>query len=413
MSYLSKDDPELEQLISHEENRLDNTLNLIAAENHSPQSVLEVMGSVLNTKTIEGYPGKRFHAGCANVDLIENLAIERGKSLFGAEYINVQPHSGTSANLAVYFSVLNIGDRVLAMSLPHGGHLSHGHTASITSKCFNFCHYEVDPKTELINYDQIRDLAISVKPKMIVAGASSYPRLIDYKKISQIAREVSAFFLVDMAHLTGLVAARLIPSPVPYSDFTTFTCYKTMMGGRGGVILSKQKYGKKIDKAVFPGCQGTSAVNLLAAKALIFKIAAEDKFIAIQKMTLKNAKAMAGALKEKGYRLVSDGTDNHQVLVDLSSKGITGKSAENCLESVGIILNRNVVPHDAKNPGKVSGIRIGSGALSARGMGEPQMLQIVDFMDSTMMNHAKEELLSKIKNKVVKLCQEFPIKKSI
>ncbi|MDA3917906.1 MAG: serine hydroxymethyltransferase [Deltaproteobacteria bacterium] len=413
MSYLSKDDPELKNLISDEANRLDSTLNLIAAENHSPFSILEIMGSVLNTKTIEGYPGKRFHAGCTNVDCIESLAIDRGKSLFGAEYINVQPHSGTSANLAVYFSVLNIGDRILAMSLPSGGHLSHGHLASITSKCFDFTHYKLDPKTELIDYEQIRNFAHSVKPKMIVAGASSYPRLIDYKKISKIAKEVSALFLTDMAHLAGLVAAKLIPSPVPYCDFVTFTCYKTMMGGRGGIILSKKKYGKKIDSAVFPGCQGTSAVNLLAAKALIFKLAAEEKFISVQKMTLKNAKAMAQAFMKKGYHIVSKGTDNHQVLIDLSSKNISGKAAENCLEKVGIILNRNVVPNDADNPGKISGIRIGTGAVSARGMGELQMRQIVDLMDTTLSNRGEKRILSEIKEEVLKLCQSFPIKKSI
>ncbi|MCP3876013.1 MAG: serine hydroxymethyltransferase [Desulfobacteraceae bacterium] len=413
MAYLSKEDPELKQLIRDEADRLNNTLNLIAAENHSPQSILETMGSVLNTKTIEGYPGKRFHAGCENVDRIENLAIKRGKSLFNAEHINVQPHSGTSANLAVYFSVLNIGDHILAMSLPHGGHLSHGHSASITSRCFNFTHYKLDSKTEQIDYDQIRDLALSVKPKMIVAGASSYPRLINYEKISQIAKEASALFLTDMAHLAGLVAAKLIQSPVPYCDFVTFTCYKTMMGGRGGVILSKKKYGKKIDKAVFPGCQGTSAVNLLAAKALIFKLAKEEKFISIQKSTLKNAKVMARAFMEKGYRIVSNGTDNHQVLIDLTSKNITGKLAETCLESIGIILNRNVIPNDANNSGKVSGLRIGSGAVSSRGMGDSQMRQIVDFMDIAIMNHSKKEILVKLKEKVLKLCEAFPIKKTV
>lgn len=411
MSYLYKDDPELKKLITDEANRLDNTLNLIAAENHSSMSTLEVMGSVLNTKTIEGYPGKRFHAGCTYVDRIECLAIDRGKSLFEAEHINVQPHSGTSANLAVYFSVLNIGDRILSMSLPSGGHLSHGHPASITSKCFDFKHYHLDPKTELIDYEEIRDIAHSFKPKMIVAGASSYPRLIDYQKIFEIAKEASAFFLADMAHLAGLVAAKVIPSPVPYCDFVTFTSYKTMMGGRGGIILCKKEYGKKIDRAVFPGCQGTSAVNLIAAKALIFKLATEEKFISIQKRTLKNAKAMARAFMEKGYRIISKGTDNHQVLIDLSSKKISGKTAENCLEAVGIVLNRNVVPND--RPGKISGIRVGSGAVSARGMGELQMQRIVELMDTTLMNPGKKQILLEIKEEVIKLCQTFPITKSI
>ncbi|MCD4720118.1 MAG: serine hydroxymethyltransferase [Desulfobacula sp.] len=412
MLYLSKDDPDLTKLVTNEENRLETTLNLIAAENHSPQSILEVMGSVFNTKTIEGYPGKRFYSGCIHVDKVENLAINRGKSLFGAEYINVQPHSGTSANLAVYFSVLKKGDRVLAMSLPHGGHLSHGHQASITSKCFDFSHYKVNLGTEMIDYDQVREMAYFVKPKMIVAGASSYPRLIDYEKMSQIAREVSAFFLVDMAHLAGLVAAKVIPSPVPHCDFVTFTCYKTMMGGRGGVILCKEIFGKKVDKAVFPGCQGTSAVNLIAAKALIFKLAMEEKFVSIQKKTIQNAKIMAGALMEKGYHVISGGTDNHQVLIDLTSKGISGKSAEECLESAGIILNRNVVPQDADNPGKVSGIRLGSGAVSARGMGEPQMHKIIELMDMAMTNPTEKAVIKDVKDSVLKLCRAFPVNRS-
>lgn len=413
MIHLPHDDPELARLVSKEKKRLGNTLNLIAAENHSPESILEVMGSVFNTKTIEGYPGKRFHAGCIYVDEVETLAIERGKSLFEAEYINVQPHSGTSANLAVYFSVLEVGDRVLSMSLPHGGHLSHGHQASITSKCFDFFHYRVNSETELIDYEEIREMAHRLKPRMIVAGASSYPRSIDYEKISGIAKEVSAYFLADMAHLAGLVAAKVIPSPVPYCDFVTFTCYKTMMGGRGGVILCKEKYGEKIDKAVFPGCQGTTAVNLLAAKALIFKLAMETKFVNIQKKTIENAVIMAQAFMEKGYRIISGGTDNHQVLIDLTSKGISGKAAENSLESVGIVLNRNVVPEDENKPGKVSGIRLGSGAVSARGMADQQMLQIVELMDATMMNRAKEEVLTEVKDQVLRLCRAFPVNRTV
>jgi len=409
MLTLAKDDPELAGLVKKEENRLETTLNLIAAENHSPQSILEVMGSVFNTKTIEGYPGNRFHAGCINADKVENLAIERGRSLFKAEHVNVQPHSGTSANLAVYFSVLKTGDRILSMSLPHGGHLSHGHSASITSKCFDFSHYKVNPETELIDYDQVRQMAHCLKPRMIVAGASSYPRLIDYEKISVIAKEVSAFFLSDMAHLAGLVAANLIPSPVPYSDFVTFTCYKTMMGGRGGVILCKKKFGKKIDSAVFPGCQGTSAVNLMAAKALIFKLAREDKFVRAQKNTLENARVMARLLMEKGYHVISDGTDNHQVLIDLTNKGISGRPAESVLESIGIILNRNVVPKDENASGKVSGIRLGSAAVSARGMGDVQMRKIVDLMDMALMNLTNKVVINQAKERVLALCREFPV----
>lgn len=409
MLYLSKDDPTLAELVKNEENRLETTLNLIAAENHSPQSILEVMGSVFNTKTIEGYPGNRFHAGCIHADKVENLAIERGKSLFKAEHVNVQPHSGTSANLAVYFSVLTTGDRILSMSLPHGGHLSHGHKASITSKCFDFSHYKVDPETERIDYDQVRQMAHCLKPKMIVAGASSYPRLIDYEKMSRIAREVSAFFLSDMAHLAGLVAANLIPSPVPYSDFVTFTCYKTMMGGRGGVILCREIFGEKIDKAVFPGCQGTSAVNLIAAKALIFKLAMEDKFVRAQKNTLENAGIMARLLMEKGYHVISGGTDNHQVLIDLTNKGISGRMAESVLESIGIVLNRNVVPKDENAPGKTRGIRLGSAAVSARGMGDVQMRKIVELMDMALMNPTNTAVINQVKGQVLEMCREFPI----
>lgn len=275
MYYLKKDDPRIAALVEKEAARIENTLDLIAAENHAPRSIMEVLGSVLNTKTIEGYPGKRFHAGCVNVDEVENIAIQRAKTCFGAQFVNVQPHSGTAANLAVYFSVLNVGDTILSMGLPYGGHLSHGHRSSITSKCFNFIHYSVDPATERINYDELRTLAHQVKPGMIVAGASSYPRLIDYEKISAIAKDVQAYSFADMAHLAGLVAGKVIPSPGPCCDFVTFTTYKTMMGGRGGVILAKDQFGQRLNSAVFPGCQGTSAVNLIAAKALIFKLAGE------------------------------------------------------------------------------------------------------------------------------------------
>ncbi len=412
MQHLIKDDPELAHLVGREEKRLENTINLIAAENHSPLSILEITGSIFNTKTIEGYPGKRFHAGCVHVDEAEQLAVSRAKALFGAEYVNVQPHSGSSANLAVYFSVLKVGDKVLSMSLPHGGHLSHGHQASITSQCFDFSHYKVDPKTGLIDYDEVRDLARSLRPKMIVAGASSYPRLIDYKKMSMIADEVGAFFMVDMAHIAGLVAAKVIPSPVAHCDFTTFTCYKTMMGGRGGVILCREKYGQQIDKAVFPGCQGTTAVNLLAAKALIFKLAMEDTFISIQKKTVENARIMTQALRERGYRIVTGGTDNHQVIVDLSPHKLSGKLVEQRLESVGIVLNRNVIPADADKPGKVSGIRLGTGAVSARAMAKPEMQKLVQLMDATMMNLNNQDIVEKVKTEVAELCRRFPLNRA-
>ena len=409
MKFLSKDDPEVAELIKKEESRIENTIDLIASENHSPRSIMEVLGSVFNTKTIEGYPGKRFHAGCIYADEVENLAISRGKQLFGAEYINVQPHSGTSANLAVYFSVLEMGDRILAMSLPHGGHLSHGHRASITSRCFEFNHYGVNNKTELIDYDEVRELSHKFKPRMIVAGASSYPRLIDYEKMAEIAKEVSSYLFTDMAHLGGLVAAKVIPSPVPHSDFVTFTCYKTMMGGRGGVILCKQDYGKKIDSAVFPGCQGTSAVNLIVAKALIFKLAMEPEFVDIQKKTLENAAYLAKQLDKKGYRIVTGGTDNHQVLVDVTPKGLKGNAAEKFLEFVGVIANRNVIPIDSDSPGTVSGLRLGSSAVTSRGMGKPEIVKIADLIDAAMVNHENKDVLDRVSKEVFELCKKFPV----
>jgi glycine hydroxymethyltransferase len=409
MLHLLKDDPEIASLIEKEESRIEYTLDLIAAENHSPPSIMEALGSIFNTKTIEGYPGKRFHAGCVYADEVENLAISRGRELFEAEYINVQPHSGSSANLAVYFSVLNVGDKILAMHLPHGGHLSHGHRASITSKCFHFIHYSVDKETEFIDYEEVEELAKRHKPRMIVAGASSYPRLIDYERMAKIAKEVGAYLFADMAHIAGLVAAKVIPSPVPHCDFVTFTCYKTMMGGRGGIILCRKDYGRKLDSAVFPGCQGTSPVNVLAAKAVIFKLAGTEEFANIQRKTLDDAVRLAAELASKGYRIVSGGTENHQVVVDVTSKGFQGDLAEKTLESVGIITNRNVIPRDADHPGKISGIRLGTSALAARGMGPAEMGPIADLIDHALVNSADKDALADIAGKVAALAGEFPV----
>ncbi|MHC1724688.1 MAG: serine hydroxymethyltransferase [Syntrophobacteraceae bacterium] len=408
MLHLFKDDPEIAELVKKEESRIENTLDLIAAESHAPRSILEAMGSVFNTKTIEGYPGKRFHAGCVNADEVERLAISRAKKVFGAEYVNVQPHSGTTANLAVYFSVLQVGDRILSMSLPHGGHLSHGHRASITSKCFDFSHYTLHSETELIDYDEVKALAEELRPKMIVAGASSYPRLIDYEKMAAIAKSVSAYLLADMAHIGGLVAANVIPSPVPHCDFVTFTCYKTMMGGRGGVVLCRQQYGKKIDSAVFPGCQGTCPVNILAAKAVIFKLAQSDEFLRIQKKTLQNAVKLASELTGKGYRIVSGGTDNHQVLMDVGSRGLDGTASEKILESVGIVANRNAIPKDVAI-GKVSGIRLGTSGVSVRGMGGDEMVKIADLMDRALNAGGNSAILERVSQEVEALCRKFPV----
>ena len=411
MQYLPDHDPVVARIIRQEESRIENTLDLIAAENHAPRSIFEAQGSIFSTKAAEGYPGNRFHAGCICADELESLAIARAKRLFGADHANLQPHSGVSANLAVYFSALEVGDRLLTMKLSDGGHLSHGDPSSITSKCFNFKHYGLNPDTERIDYDQVRELAQSFKPRMIVAGASSYSRLIDYEKMAEIARNVSAFLMVDMAHIAGLVAAGVIPSPVSHADFVTFTTYKTLNGGRGGVILCRQKHAKKISKTVFPGAQGTPSLNLLAAKAVCFQLASEPEFKERQKKTLDNAAAFAAGFEKKGYRIVSGGTDNHLVLVDLRSIGLTGAVAEKTLESVGIIVNRNVIPGDPQKPDISSGIRIGSPGITTRGMGLNEIDQIVSWMDIAMKNSKDGDILGQISQEVINLSRKFPVYK--
>ena len=412
MQYLPKDDPEVARIIQLEEARIENTLDLIAAENHAPRSILEAQGSIFSTKAAEGYPGRRFHAGCVFADELESLAISRAKEVFGADHANLQPHSGVSANLAVYFSVLDVGDRILSMKLSHGGHLSHGDPSSVTSQCFKFRHYGLDAQTERIDYDEVREFAEVFKPRMIIAGASSYPRLIDYKIMSDIAQSVSAYLLVDMAHIAGLVAAGVIPSPVPHADFVTFTTYKTLKGGRGGVILCKNEHARKISKTIFPGAQGTPALNLLAAKAVCFKLAMEPGFKEEQIKTLENAAAFAAGFEKKGYRIVSGGTDNHLVLVDLRSKGLTGDIAETTLESVGIVVNRNVIPGDPEKPDVTSGIRIGSPGVTSRGMGGVEVNQIVELMDTAMVDRNRSEALEKVSREVADLCREFPVYKA-
>jgi len=413
MQFLPSHDPEVARIIRQEESRIENTLDLIAAENHAPWSIFEAQGSIFSTKAAEGYPGSRFHAGCTNADELESLAIARAKRLFGAEHANLQPHSGVSANLAVYFSVLEMGDKILTMKLSHGGHLSHGDPSSITSKCFNFRHYGLNLETEQIDYDEVRQLAQSFKPRMIVAGASSYPRLIDYGKIAEIARAVSAFFMVDMAHIAGLVAAGVIPGPVSHADFVTFTTYKTLNGGRGGVILCRQKHAQRISKTIFPGAQGTPSLNLLAAKAVCFKLASEPAFKERQKKTLENAAAFASGFEKKGYRIVSGGTDNHLILLDLRSKNLTGATAEKTLESVGIIVNRNLIPGDPQKPDVTSGIRIGSPAITTRGMAEPEVAQIVNLMDTAMLHNKNNDILEQVSQEVADLCRIFPVYKMI
>jgi glycine hydroxymethyltransferase len=402
-------DPEIDDLIRKEARRLEETLDLIAAENHAPPAIMETLGSVLNTKTIEGYPGNRYHAGCVHADVVENLAIRRAKELFKAEHVNVQLHSGTSANLAIFFSVLDVGDRVLSMTLSHGGHLSHGHPASVAGKCFHIQHYGVDPDSGLIDYNSLASIARTSRPKMIVAGASSYPRVIDYKIIADVAASIDAYLMVDMAHIGGLVAAGLIPSPVPLADFVSLTCYKTMRGGRGGIILCRKAFARQIDKAVFPGCQGTSPVSSIAAKAVMLKQAMGEDFTVAQKATIDIAQTLAQRFIEKGYHVLTGGTDTHQVLIDVASQGIDGNWAETVLEQAGIILNRNVIPGDEQRPGAVSGIRIGSAAMAARGMGKTEAIIVADLIDRVISQKAAPGVVQSVKMTVSDLCREFPI----
>ncbi len=411
MSDLKFDDPEIADLIQKEAQRLEETLDLIAAENHTPPAIMETLGSVFNTKTIEGYPGNRFHAGCIYADRVENLAIRRAKDVFQAEHANVQPHSGTSANIAVFLSALDMGDKILSMTLSHGGHLSHGHPASLAGKCFQIQHYGVNPDTGRIDYDQLASLCQSFQPKMIVAGASSYPRLIDYQKIADLAAGIKALVMVDMAHIAGLVAAKVIPSPIPWADFVTMTCYKTMMGGRGGIILGRSAYAKQIDRAVFPGCQGTSAVNSIAAKAVILKYAQGEAFMATQKKTVTIARAMAERFGELGYKVVTGGTDTHQVLLDVSKRGSDGGWAETALEKANIVVNRNVIPGDEQHAAEPSGIRIGTAGMAARGMDNIQAVAVADLINRVLSQGNEPDVIEAVKAAVISLGRQFPVYK--
>lgn len=410
LKHLLQDDPIMAKLVQEEEQRIEHTLDLIASENHAPASILEIMGSIFNTKTIEGYPGKRFHAGCKVVDEVETLAIERAKALFGAEHVNVQPHSGTASNLAVYKALLSIGDPVLALSLPHGGHLSHGHKASLTSQCYKFEHYHVNEETGTIDYDELRSIALKQKPKLIITGASAYAREIDYERISKIAKEVGAYFMVDLAHFAGLVAAKVNKSPVPHADVVTITCYKTLQGPRGGAILCREALAKKIDSAVFPGCQGTSAVSAIAAKAVIFKLAAEPAFQARSAAVVANAQAMAKFFMDNGYPVIGQGTDTHQVIVDVSAIGLDGAKAESVLEDVGIITNKNHIPKDSAISAKtVSGIRIGTGGITARGFTLADTLELSAIINKVWKNPADAAIKAEAKAYVQKICAKLPV----
>jgi len=404
---ISEFDPEVAQAIENEINRQRNKIELIASENFVSQRVMEAMGSPLTNKYAEGYPGKRYYGGCEYVDIVEQLAIDRAKQIFGAEHANVQPHSGAQANSAVYFAVLNPGDTILGMDLSHGGHLSHGMLKNISGKYYKAYSYGVRQDTGMIDYDNLRKIAKECCPKIIVAGASAYPRIIDFKAFREIADEVGAYLMVDMAHIAGLVAAGLHPNPVPYAHFVTTTTHKTLRGPRGGMILCKKEFAKLIDSAVFPGTQGGPLMHVIAAKAVSFKEALSDEFKEYQRQTVKNASALAKALMERGFNLVSEGTDNHMILVDLSNKGITGKDAQNMLDEVFITVNKNSVPFDKQSPFVTSGIRIGTPAVTTRGMKEEDMVEIAEMIYLTMTDYKsfKEEVIARVK----RLCEKYPL----
>ncbi|WIV10775.1 serine hydroxymethyltransferase [Proteiniborus sp. MB09-C3] len=405
-SNLREFDPEIMKVIEQETERQRSKIELIASENFVSKQVMEAMGSQLTNKYAEGYPGKRYYGGCEFVDIAEDLARDRLKKLFGADHANVQPHSGANANLGVYFAVLKPGDKVLGMNLSHGGHLTHGSPVNISGTYYNFVAYGVDKETETIDYNQVREIALRERPKLIVAGASAYPRVIDFAKFREIADEVGAYLMVDMAHIAGLVAAGLHPSPVPYADFVTTTTHKTLRGPRGGVILCKEEFAKQIDKSIFPGIQGGPLMHVIAAKAVSFKEALEDGFKDYQKQVLKNAKALADSLVEKGFRLVSGGTDNHLMLVDVRNKGLTGKKAEALLDHIGITTNKNTIPFETESPFVTSGLRIGTPAVTTRGMKEEDMKEIANIISLTLEEKTDENTL---KGLVKSLCDRFPL----
>ncbi|HCW7280070.1 TPA: serine hydroxymethyltransferase [Staphylococcus aureus] len=410
MSYITKQDKVIAEAIEREFQRQNSNIELIASENFVSEAVMEAQGSVLTNKYAEGYPGRRYYGGCEFVDVTESIAIDRAKALFGAEHVNVQPHSGSQANMAVYLVALEMGDTVLGMNLSHGGHLTHGAPVNFSGKFYNFVEYGVDKDTERINYDEVHKLALEHKPKLIVAGASAYSRTIDFKKFKEIADEVNAKLMVDMAHIAGLVAAGLHPNPVEYADFVTTTTHKTLRGPRGGMILCKEEYKKDIDKTIFPGIQGGPLEHVIAAKAVAFGEALENNFKTYQQQVVKNAKVLAEALINEGFRIVSGGTDNHLVAVDVKgSIGLTGKEAEETLDSVGITCNKNTIPFDQEKPFVTSGIRLGTPAATTRGFDEKAFEEVAKIISLALKNSKDEEKLQQSKERVVKLTAEYPL----
>jgi len=411
MSELKKTDIAIYNAINNELNRQRNGLELIASENYTSKAVMEAQGSVLTNKYAEGYPQKRYYGGCENADTVEQLAIDRAKKLFNAEHANVQPHSGTQANMSVYFAVLNPGDKIMGMHLSHGGHLSHGHPTSFSGKYFFTIPIGVTKKAETIDYEEVRRLAIKNEPHLIVAGSSSYSRVIDWKKFREICDEVKAYFMADVAHYAGLIAAGVYPSPVPYADFVTMTTHKTLRGPRSGLILCKEKYAQLIDKMIFPGIQGGPLMHIISAKAVALKEAGTPQFRKYQQQVLKNSRAFAKRLAELGYRIVSGGTDCHMFMVDLSRKNLTGLDVQKLLDSVNITVNKNSVPHDKEKPFITSGIRIGTPAVTTRGMKEKEMVFIAELTDTALKNRDNQAKMDYVRSCVRKLTEKFPLYK--
>jgi glycine hydroxymethyltransferase len=406
---LAETDPDVAKAIADELHRQNSGLELIASENFVSQAVLQAAGSVMTNKYAEGYPGKRYYGGCEFVDVAESLAISRAKEIFGAEHANVQPHSGAQANMAVYFTLLKPGDTVLGMNLAHGGHLTHGHPLNFSGKLYTIVPYGVRPDDERIDYEAMERLAHEHKPKMIMVGASAYPRVIDFERIAAIGKATGAPIVTDMAHIAGLVAAKVHPSPVPYSDFVTTTTHKTLRGPRGGLVLSRASYAKELDKALFPGIQGGPLMHVIAAKAVCLKEAMEPGFAGYQRQIVANAQRLASALAASGFRLVSGGTDTHLMLVDVFSRGITGKAAEAALGKAAITVNKNAIPFDKNPPMVASGIRIGTPAVTSRGMREPEMDRIAEFITRVLASPEDETVLARVKAEVETLCRKFPL----
>ena len=409
METLQKRDPEIAKMIEMELGRQRNKLEMIASENFVSKAVMEAQGSVLTNKYAEGYSGKRYYGGCEYVDMVETLAIERAKKLFGADHVNVQPHSGSQANFGVYFALLKPGDTIMGMNLSHGGHLTHGSPVNISGTYFNIVPYGVDETTQEIDYDEMRRIAMETKPKLIIGGGSAYSRIIDFKKMADIAHEVDAIFMVDMAHFAGLVAAGLHPNPVEYADVVTTTTHKTLRGPRGGMIMCKEKYAKAIDKAIFPGIQGGPLMHVIAAKAVAFGEALQPEFKVYAQQIITNAKVLAQALADYGFTIVSGGTDTHVMLVDVRNTGLTGKEAEHLLDEVGITCNKNTIPFDPASPFVTSGIRLGTPALTSRGLKEEDMKEIAAIIDLVLHNPEDTAKLEEARKRVAVLCETYPL----